>query len=76
MRKSEAELSSSINSFEFFSGFEIRYALGRNADRVTGLWISAPTRATLPHAKTTEATQFDLLTLIQSFNDTFEDNLY
>src|ERR671919_573954 len=41
---------------QFFAGFEIRNALGRNADRVPGLWITPSPGASLANSKAAETT--------------------
>src|SRR4030095_11594908 len=61
--------------FEFFAGLEIRHSFSGNADRISRLGIATAPCTTFTHAKTSKATQLDLLALIQSLNDAFEDNL-
>src|SRR6266498_3025996 len=59
---------------QFLARFKIRNALGRNANRLTCLRITTLARATLTHAKAAKAAQFDLLALIQTLNNAFEND--
>jgi len=60
---------------EVLACFEIRNALGGNADRLAGLGITATPGAAAPHTETAKAAQFDLLALIQTLNNAIENDL-
>jgi hypothetical protein len=61
---------------EVLTGFEVRYALGRNADRLASFGIAAAPRASATHSETAKAAEFNLLALIQTLDDAIENDFH
>ena len=61
--------------FQFLARLEVGNALGGDINRISGFRIATSTSAPFTHAEAAKSTEFDLLTLVQCFNDALEDDL-
>src|SRR6185503_7621418 len=61
--------------FQFFARFEIGHPLSRDANWISRFWIPAAPGSALTDTKAAEPSEFNLLSLVQCFNDAFKDNL-